>query len=136
MRAFFGGPEVAFLLATSPTDAALEEARYFETRTRELELPLAGTVLNRSRAWTVARPLPSEAYPDLEKTKAPGALARALVKLDPFGRAEAESARRHQALQAQLAERDAGFALALPELPEPASDLEGLAALAAVFERA
>lgn len=136
MRTFFGGPEVAFLLATSPTAAALEEARYFEKRTRELGLPLAGTVLNRSLAWTVTRPLPSEAYPDLEKTKGPDALARALVKLEPFARAEAERARRHQALRAQLGERDAGFALALPELPEPASDLAGLAALAAVFERA
>ncbi|MEM7409336.1 MAG: ArsA-related P-loop ATPase [Myxococcota bacterium] len=137
MRAFFGGPQVAFLLVSSPTAAAQEEARYFAKRTRELELPLAGTVLNRSRAWTVDRPLPSEAYPDLEKSKAPDALVRALAKLDPLARAEADSARRHQALETELgARKGAGFVLALPELPETASELEGLGALAAAFERA
>lgn len=137
MRAFFGGPEVAFLLVTSPTDAALEEARYFESKTRELRLPLAGTVLNRSRAWTIDRPPPSRVETGADAAAGSDALARALEKLEPFARAEAESARRHEALRADLAGRHAGgFALALPELPQSASDLEALGELAVVFERA
>ncbi len=60
MRDFFAGPQIAFLLVSSPTPEALEEAHYFEEKTRALSLPLAGYILNRSRAWTVDLPLPSE----------------------------------------------------------------------------
>lgn len=141
MRSFFGGPEVAFLLVTSPAPAALEEANYFEKKTRELALPLAGTLLNRSRAWTIGRPLPSEieqagkAGKTSRKKGLSATEKRALAKLEPFARLEAKSARRHEALRADLEARSgAGFALALPDLPEGASDLEGLGSLADVFE--
>jgi anion-transporting ArsA/GET3 family ATPase len=133
MHDFFGGPEVAFLLISSPAPAALEEARYFEEKARALELPLAGTVLNRSRAWAIDRPFPSEvlsSYDGCDATR------RALAKLEPFAQLEADSARRHEALRAELEARSGtGFALALPELPAGASDLEGLGALADALER-
>ncbi len=132
MRGFFGGPEVAFLLVGSPRAESLEEAFYFEAKTRELSLPLAGYVLNRSRAWAAGRPLPSEvALP----ADAPPALKRALDKLERLAAPEARSAAEHEELRATLAARPgAGFALALPELPGGASDLESLVALAERIE--
>jgi anion-transporting ArsA/GET3 family ATPase len=131
MRAFFGGPEVAFLLVTSPAPAALEEGRYFAQKTVSLELPLAGTVLNRSRAWTLGRPLPSElALPP----ETPEVTRRALEKLELFAKVEADSARRDEGLCSELARQNAGFVIALPERGAGASSLEGLGALADVLE--
>ena len=60
MRAFFGGRDVAFLLVSSPEADALDEAFFFEEQTRALSLPLAGYVLNRSRAWRRTLPQPGE----------------------------------------------------------------------------
>jgi len=132
MRSFFGGPEVAFLLVSSPKPEALKEAFYFEEKTRQLTLPLSGYILNRSRAWAADRPLPSES---LLPADAPDAARRAIAKLAPLAVPEAESAARHASLRAELAERAAGtFALALPELPAGASDLESLVELAEQFE--
>jgi anion-transporting ArsA/GET3 family ATPase len=134
MRDFFGGPEIAFVLVSSPAPEALAEAGYFEEKTRSLSLPLAGFVLNRSRAWTIDRPLPSEVQLPADT---PDAARRALGKLAPFAGEEAASAAHHQALYASIAERMPGaFALALPDLPGAASDLEALVALAEEFEAA
>ena len=47
-RKFLAGPETAFLIVTSTSEAARTEARFFLDRTRELGLPVSGIVLNRS----------------------------------------------------------------------------------------
>ena len=131
MHDFFGGDHVAFLLVSSPRPEALEEAFYFEEKTRLLSLPLAGYVLNRSRAWRRDLPLPSD--PKL-LPGASRAARRGLAKLLPFAESEARSAENHAALLSALAERSPGsFALALPDLPEGASDLASLGALADVL---
>lgn len=132
MRRFFSGPEIAFVLVSSPDREALEEARYFEDRTRALSLPLAGHVLNRSRAWTVGRPLPDEVQLPED---APAELRSGLAKLTPFAAREARQAEHHEAIRAGLAS-GAGdrFALALPELPTGASELESLITLAGILD--
>jgi anion-transporting ArsA/GET3 family ATPase len=132
MRDFFGGPETAFLLVSSPTPEALAEADYFEQKMHSLELPLAGYVLNRSRAFALGRPRPRDVAlpPD-----APEALKRGLAKLERFAEAEVASAERHDAVRAELAGRAEGtFALALPELPAGASELTALIRLADCFD--
>ena len=128
MRSFFASSDVSFVLVSTPTPEALEEAYYFEDKTRELSLPLGGYVLNRSLAWAAGRPLPSvELLPEGASEPA----RRAVAKLAALATSEAESAARHQRLRAELAKRvAAGFALALPELPAGVSNLEGLVALA------
>lgn len=128
MQKFFAGSEVAFLLVTSPKPAALEEAYYFEAKTRELSLPLAGYILNRSCAWAAG--LPAPALELLQPDASPEA-RRGLAKLQAFAAEEADSAVRHEALRAQLSQRPgAAFALALPELPAGASELVSLISLA------
>mgnify|MGYP001816568492 CR=1 FL=1 len=132
MRDFFSGPEIAFLLVSSPSTEALEEARYFEEKTNSLSLPLVGSVLNRSRAGAIELPLPDEAA---LPSDAPAALRSGIAKLRPFAEAEAREAQRHQAILAGLAERSGDrFVLALPELSTAASDLESLVRLADAFE--
>jgi len=132
MRRFFESDAAAFVLVSSPKPEALEEAFYFERRARELRLPRAGFVLNRSLAWTAGRALPSEAKLPAERVELAG---QALAKLEVLAAPEAEAAARHAALRAELAERaGAGFAIAFPELPVGASDLESLVALAEQLE--
>lgn len=128
MKRFFASSDVAFLLVSSPNPEALAEAFYFEDKTREQKLPLAGYILNRSRAWAANRPLPSDAA--LPPDASPAA-RRAIGKLAVLAGPEAESAAKHERLRAELAERcGEGSAWALPELPAGASDLESLVVLA------
>jgi anion-transporting ArsA/GET3 family ATPase len=127
MRQFFASSQVSFVLVTSPTPEALEEAYYFEAKTRELKLPLAGYVLNRSLAGAEGRPMPSEA---LLPAGTSDAARRAVTKLATLAVAEAELAASHRRLWLDLQRRPgAGFVLALPELPAGASDLESLVEL-------
>ncbi|MDJ0869591.1 MAG: ArsA-related P-loop ATPase [Myxococcota bacterium] len=132
MRDYFSSPDVIFLLVSSPRAEALEEAFYFEERTRALSLPLAGYILNRSRAFAAHRPMPSEVTLPAD---APAPAQRALEKLEALALPEARSARDHERLRGELAARaGGGLALALPELPAGASDLESLVALADQLE--
>ncbi|MDJ0848801.1 MAG: ArsA-related P-loop ATPase [Myxococcota bacterium] len=128
MKTFFAGADVAFLLVTSPSRGALEEAFYFEEKTRDLSVPLAGYILNRSLAWATGRPMPSTALLALD---APAEARRAVEKLAELAGPESELVARHEKLRAELAGRaGSGFARALPELPAGASDLQALVSLA------
>lgn len=127
MRRFFSGPEVAFLVVTSPEREALEEAGYFETRTREiLGLDMAGYVLNRSMAFDDGREPPAEAVAadDLDDVT-----RSALEKLAPFAEREQEACRRHREVLDRLRERT-GLAVCLPNLSSGVNDLSTLALLA------
>jgi anion-transporting ArsA/GET3 family ATPase len=130
MQAFFKSPAVGFLLVTSPRQAALTEAFYFEAKTRnELGLPLAGYVLNQSLAATAHLAVPQVA--DLPATTSP-TLRTAVAALAPMAQVEAELATAHLKLGQELAERAGpdGMALVLPLLAAGASELETLVDLA------
>ena len=134
MQQFFAGPEIGFLLVSSPAPAARTEAAYFEERARSMSLPLVGFVLNRSWAWTRSYVVPDESMlsPDASQT-----LRQALGKLQPFAQAEADLAAEHAELQKALQSRvPEGVSIALPALPAAASDLESLIRLAETFEHA
>jgi anion-transporting ArsA/GET3 family ATPase len=128
MKQFLGSDDVSFVLVSSPAKEALEEAHYFEQKARDLSLPLAGYLLNRSLASSDTRPMPSA---DLVKGRASALQKRALEKLTTLAGDEAALVGEHTALLADLQARaQEGFALSLPELPAGASDLEDLVALA------
>ena len=105
----------AFLVVTSPDEAALEEASFFQERIDELGLTNEGFVLNRSYASQGPTDAPQSAAPAND-----AALARALEKLIPLALLESERIEDHKRLLAQLEQksRDQGGqgASALPFL--------------------
>ena len=132
MQSFFGGPGIAFLLVSSPAPESLAEADYFASKARELSLPLAGFVLNRSLAGTAGDPMPTA---DRLPPNSSADLREAWELLQPLAEAEALLASEHAALATTLGERfPEGFVVALPDLPSAASELLSLQALAEALE--
>jgi anion-transporting ArsA/GET3 family ATPase len=129
MRDFMSRPEVAFLLVTSPAPETLAEALFFREKTRSLELPFRGFVLNRSRARTSGRVFPG----DWMLTDEPPSEAHAaLPKLQRLAREEEAAAKRDRDLLEDLQKRagDEGLAVAVPNLPQGADDMPTLLKIA------
>lgn len=126
MRRFLSGPDVAFLLVSSPAAATLTEAYFFQEKTKELELPFRGFVLNRSRATHSDRPMPPR------DAQGDPVLAAGLAKLHGLAELEQHAAHRDRGLLDELRGRagDTATAVALPELPEGADDIATLVAVA------
>lgn len=117
--------DVAFLLVTSPTDASVSDAHFFRQRTREMSLPFAGFILNRSQALAAGRSYPT---PDLLGDTPSIAALSGLEKLKTLAEVERAEMRRDANLLATLAD-EAGrssFALATPTVPGGANDLPSL----------
>ncbi len=128
MRRILGQPDVAFLLITSPAEAAVTEAHFFQDKMRQLHLPLAGFVLNRAAlAEDKVFPVPALLPPD-----APPHLVSALEKLKPLARLESLEVVRDRGLLAELALRagEHGFAVCTPALYAAAEPMQTLTALA------
>jgi anion-transporting ArsA/GET3 family ATPase len=134
MRRFLSGDDVAFLLVTSPQPATLAEAHFFQDKTRELQLPFCGFVLNRSRALNIDKPLPELGL--LTGSASPEGRS-AIDKLLALARTELELAGRDVALLRDLETRagSAATAIALPELPEGADDMGTLVTVADLLAR-
>ena len=135
MRRVLSGPEVAFLLVTSPSPTTLSEAHFFQDKTRELGLPFSGFVLNRSRALEGRRPFPELAIAGPSPSDA---LRSALPKLQGAAALELELAGRDVALLRDLQARAGAqaTALALAEMPEGADDMATLVSVANLLDRA
>jgi anion-transporting ArsA/GET3 family ATPase len=129
MKRFFAGDEISFVLVVSPTQAAVEEAFYFEQKTRELELPLAGFVLNRSLAWASGRLMPSRSLLDDDASEVEVSAVR---KMGGLAKPENDQIMQHLKILEDLQQHSEGkgFAWVLPELSAEASDLEALSHLA------
>jgi anion-transporting ArsA/GET3 family ATPase len=128
VRKLLTSDDAAFLLVTSPEPAALAEASYFQSKIKELGLPFAGYVLNRSWAYTRGFAGPETIQLDasageMEKT--------AIRKLGQLADAERWRAQRDRDLLARLRmETESGSAIATPHLGGAVEDLVGLGALA------
>jgi anion-transporting ArsA/GET3 family ATPase len=127
VRTLLGSPEAAFVLVTSSDPPALAEAEFFRERILSMELPLRGTVLNRSWAFTrgLGRPRALTLPPD-----ASAELRRGLEKLARLADAEWEWAERDRALLATLKAQALGHALATPHVGDAIESLAGLVGLA------
>ncbi len=132
MRAFLSGPDVAFLLVSSPAPTTLAEAHFFQDKTRELGLPFRGFVLNRSRARNATKPFPELALFDGSVSLA---TRTGIEKLQAMARVELEWANRDLALLRDLQTRagEHATAIALPELPQGADDMGTLISVADVL---
>lgn len=129
VRQLLGSKQAAFLLVTSPEQAALAEARYFRERILEMGLPFAGFVLNRSWARTDGFVEPESL--ELSGT-ASGPARTGLEKLKKLAKVELQRVTRDRALLEKLGEELPGSAVAVaaPYLGEAIEDLKGLARLA------
>ncbi|MBI3541903.1 MAG: ArsA family ATPase [Deltaproteobacteria bacterium] len=140
MREFLSRPEVSFLLISSPAAAALEEALFFQDKTRELKLPFRGFLLNRSHAADAERAFPDAAGLSPSGGELSPAARSGLEKLGRLAAAERELITRDQKLLGDLKRRagEGGFAVALPTLSfAPAADggRDELAALGMLAKR-
>ncbi len=128
VRKLLSSEDAAFLLVTSPEPAALSEASFFQAKIKELGLPFAGYVLNRSWAYTRGFLGPES----IELGPEAGEMERvALKKLGQLADAERWRAQRDRDLLARLRmETESGAAIATPHLGGAVEDLVGLAALA------
>lgn len=135
MRAILGGDEAAFLLVCSPAAAAVEEAFFFQAKTRELGLPFRGFVLNRSRGHGAERVFPSD---ELLPADAGAEVRSGLAKLQALAGGERLAAERDRALLRELGLRaGAGaVAVAVPNLPQGADDMATLLTVADVLGKA
>ncbi len=126
MRKFLSGPDVAFLLVSSPAPATLTEAFFFQDKTKALDLPFRGFVLNRSKAAALERTMPPA------RDEHDAVLSAGLTKLHQLAEVEQHAASRDLALLADLAKRagESATAMALPELPQGADDIGTLVAVA------
>ncbi|MFZ5445769.1 MAG: ArsA family ATPase [Myxococcota bacterium] len=127
VRALLTSRDAAFLLITSPDQAALADARFFRDRIAEMKLPFAGFILNRS--WVRTEGLVD---PDSLQLEASAALRSGLEKLRALARLEHSRIARDQALLEQLRGEvpASAFAIAAPYLGEAIEDLRGIAMLA------
>ena len=128
VRKLLSSEDAAFLLVTSPEPAALAEASFFQTKIKDLGLPFAGYVLNRSWAYTrgFAGPEAIELGSDATDTDRVG-----LKKLGQLADAERWRAQRDRDLLARLRmETESGSAIATPHLGGAVEDLVGLGTLA------
>ncbi len=128
VRKLLSSDDAAFLLVTSPEPAALAEASFFQTKIKDLGLPFAGYVLNRSWAYTrgFGGPEAIQLAPDAGETE-----RVALKKLGQLADAERWRAQRDRDLLARLRmETESGSAIATPHLGGAVEDLVGLGTLA------
>jgi anion-transporting ArsA/GET3 family ATPase len=126
MRARLGQDDVAFLLVTSSRRDALDQARAFEARIRELCLPLGALVLNRSLVPLARRPFPDASL--LPEDASPAARS-ALEKLIQLAVRESKGINAAVDLSLELEARAEVPVVAVPELGSGVDDLEGLASV-------
>lgn len=128
VRALLASGDAAFLLVTSPEEAALREALYFRGQILQRALPFAGFLLNRSMAKPDDLPHPSDLS---HRAEHPG-LRAALQKLGALADREQAQAERDRSLlrRLQALAGPAGLAVAAPHLGGAVEDLPGLLRLA------
>jgi anion-transporting ArsA/GET3 family ATPase len=130
VRGLLGSKDAAFLLVTSPDQAALTEARYFRDRILTMGLPFAGFVLNRSWARTDGFVAPESL--ELKPEDVSASALEGLKKLEVLAKIELQRVSRDRALLKQLIQELPGssIAVAAPYLGEAIEDIQGLSTLA------
>lgn len=129
VKSLLAGDGAAFLIVTSPEQAALSEAVFMRDKILDLGLPFRGYVLNRSWACCEGFTPPEEiALPE----EAPAPLRSALHKMVELARGERERMSRDRGLLAWLRDHAprGAVAVAAPHLGGAVEDLRGLAVLA------
>jgi anion-transporting ArsA/GET3 family ATPase len=132
VRQRLSAADVAFVLVTTASPAALTEAHFFHDKIRQLGLPFGGFVVNRSRAAGPPKAFPQ---PSMLDEGASENLKSGLEKLKWLARAEVLEETRDRGLLADLALRGGhdAFSLALPNVTAGTGDMETLNTLAGLI---
>ena len=126
VRTLLQGDQASFVVVTSPDRSAMTESLYLDEKLREMKLPFAGYVLNRSWAYTRGLKHPRE----VEGSVTPGSPEHVVLeKLASLADDELRLAARDRKLLAEL-EKRAGSAVATPQLDSAIEDFAGLLYLA------
>ncbi len=116
----------SFVVVTSPDRSAMAESEYLDAKLKEMGLPFAGYVLNRSWAYTRGLKHPHDAG----IIATPGTIEHMVVeKLARLADDELKLAQRDRELLGRLRERG-GAAVATPQLDAAIEDFAGLLYLA------
>jgi anion-transporting ArsA/GET3 family ATPase len=136
VRQALRGPDVAYVLVTSPDPLSIREIKYFADRLRELSMPRDALVVNRVRPVHDARPSVEVVRAELEqrgiKLAADGEM-RVLRAFDDEAR-EGELDRRHLDALKELDEgEERPIRAFVPALVGDVHDLRALAKVAAAL---
>ncbi len=118
----------AFVLVTTSDAVSLKQASAVVAEMRELGLPFAGYVLNRSWAYTRGFTEPSTSLPEPEGDMRRVVLRRKLLQLADIERYRAQ--RDRNTLARLSMEAESGAAVAVPQVGDAAATPEGLALIA------
>ncbi|MFH1530343.1 MAG: ArsA-related P-loop ATPase [Pseudomonadota bacterium] len=129
MKRRLQGPDVAFLLVTSPAPQALEDAFDFHQHIRQMGLPFGGFILNRTRSETGLR-FPSLSILSRDPTEDQASALRKLISLAAEEQLQSEADLRILEELQQMSGQETGT-MAVPELPGGVSNMEELARLVA-----
>jgi len=131
MKRRLEGPDVAFILVTSPAPQALEDAFDFHRRIQQMTLPFGGFILNRSRSDR-GRQFPSSELLPSEPTASQTSALRKLVAL-----AEEEKLQSAADLETldelQRMSGQETVTMAVPEMPGGVSNMDDLTRLVTWF---
>lgn len=127
VRTLLRSERAAFVVIASPEEAALDEARFFKGRIKDLGLSTEGFVLNRSYASDAPLESPAETAARLGGA-AEAPLRRALSALGPLAQTEGARIERDRRLLVELEREgaDGHGAVALPYLDQVVEDLPAL----------
>jgi anion-transporting ArsA/GET3 family ATPase len=134
VRALFEQPQVGFVLVSSASPRAVDEALFFHERLRKEAMPVAGVVANRvtSRLWGEGPPPGAPALAAALAARGAGGeelaerLARTLAEHEVLARADAREV-------ARLFSTVPGAQVVVPRLDTDVHDLASLARLAALL---
>jgi anion-transporting ArsA/GET3 family ATPase len=136
VRQALRGPDVAYVLVTSPDPLSIREIQYFADRLRELAMPRDAVVVNRVRPAYEVRPSVEAVRQELEKRSvklAADGEMRVLRAFDDEAR-EGELDRRHlKALDGLDAGEERPIRAYVPALVGDVHDLRALAKVAAAL---
>ena len=120
-------PSTAFLLVTSASAPAVEEAIWFRRTLAEGGLPFAGVVVNRVHHDRLGDDTPDDVAAELSQTLPGGLATRVAETFADYHRLAARDARNLARLTAELDDAHADNVIQVPQLDDDVHDVEGLA---------
>jgi hypothetical protein len=138
VAAAFRGPDVAYVMVTSPAPLAIKEIEYFVERLRDSGMRSDAFVLNRVHAMPPSRPTEDEVRRAIARhaialgDDAPARIIRAIDEERALATQDARHAAEVEDIRARLSSGGAPL-IRLPALPSDVHDVRTLLGIAAIL---